>query len=128
MKKAGPLPQIAPRVIAEKKVDTVLAWYSEHMIEMPSLERVSENAGVSSRQMRRYFRMVRNQSPARSFRQLRIQKAEELLSSSNLTADKVAGMCGFGSDSDFSRAFKAHHGESPTQWRRRNRRTYLPGN
>jgi len=128
LKNAGPVPQIAPRVFARDKVNTVLAWYSEHMIEMPSLERVSEVAGISSRQLRRYFMMVRKQSPARAFRQMRMQRAEELLASSEMTGDKVAGFCGFGSDSDFSRAFKAYHGENPSQWRRRNRRPHLPGN
>jgi len=122
---AGPLPPIAPREFAMRRVDTALAWYAEHLAETPSLERVSETAGVSSRQMRRHFWMVRRQSPAQAFRQAKMQRVRELLASTDMTAARVANTCGFGSESDFSRAFKAYHGETPTHWRRRSRPPYF---
>ena len=46
---------------------------------------------------------------------LRLKKAEELLSTTNLSAEKIALLSGFNYYSTFYRAFKKKYGRSPSQ-------------
>ena len=49
----------------------------------------------------------------------RLQYADKLLTETNLSVCEIAQNCGFESDSTFIRAFKKHHGCTPTAFRRK---------
>ncbi len=102
-----------------RKVDAVLTWYSEHITEQPKLERVAGAMHLSVRHLRRLFWQARQEKPQQAFTRLRLQRAMELLSKSDIKLDAIAVKCGFSSASDFCRVFKSEHKISPDAWRRR---------
>jgi AraC family transcriptional regulator len=108
--------------MAARKVEAALSWYSEHMAEQPKLEQVAQAANVSVRHLRRLFEQARHETPQKTFTKLRLERAMELLSGTNLKLDAVATKCGFSSASDFCRVFKECHRTSPDAWRK----TQLP--
>lgn len=113
---------------ALRKVEASIAWYGEHLVEQPKLERVAQAVNVSVRHLRRLFQEVRRESPLAVFARLRIQRAMELLSQSGHKLDAIAVECGFSSSSDFCRVFKNARKISPDAWRKQAlRRCNEPG-
>ena len=86
---------------------------------------LSEQAGVSEAYLRRLFKDALGMSPKRYVTDLRLQRAKQLLTESNLTVGEVAAACGFSGICHFSAAFNAQTGTSPSVYRRRNRRVLL---
>jgi AraC family transcriptional regulator len=109
---------------ALRKVEAGLTWYSEHMSDQPKIEHVAQAINVSARHLRRLFQEARRESPQAGFTKLRIHRAMELLSQSGVKLDEIAAKCGFSSDSDFCRVFKARQKISPDAWRKRKLRAY----
>lgn len=103
---------------AVRKVESSLRWYVEHMTEDPKLDHVAWAVHISSSQLRRIFWQVRRENPLRSFTRLRLQRAVELLSNSDLKIAVIARQCGFSSLADFDRVFRKYHKVSPRAWRR----------
>ncbi|HMP88675.1 MAG TPA: AraC family transcriptional regulator [Kiritimatiellia bacterium] len=101
-----------------RKVDACIAWYLEHMAERPKLEDVARSANLSVRHLRRLFHLVRGESPQRTFTNIKIERAMDLLVNSSAKIDGVARDCGFSSGSDFCRVFSQIRGISPDAWRR----------
>lgn len=62
-------------------------------------------------------------SPMRYLTQWRLQKATELLRTTDATVASIAARVGYDAESAFSRAFKRHVGVAPADWRARHRRT-----
>lgn len=117
----GPVPvaQVPrPENLAEERVNAALAWYAEHLQERPGLGDVARSAHVSLSHLRRLFRRVRGRSPHRVFREVRMQRAMELMTNTAEKLSAIAERCGFGSPADFARAFRAVHRTPPGEWRR----------
>jgi len=73
--------------------------------------------GVSTSQLNRLFLQIRKESPQRVLNRLKIERAMELLGSTNAKLHSVASESGFSTASNLCRAFKAIKGHSPTKWR-----------
>jgi AraC-like DNA-binding protein len=56
-------------------------------------------------------------SPHQYVIKARLDRAQELLAGSDLTIAQVADALGFTSQSHFTRAFRAHAGQTPSAWR-----------
>lgn len=104
---------------AVRAVESSLHWYSLHMAEEPKLEHVAEVVHVSPSHLRRLFWQVRRENPQRTFTKLRLQRAMDILTHSNVNLGVVAKQCGFSSVTDFCRVFKAYNKISPHAWRRK---------
>jgi len=65
----------------------------------------------------RAFRAAYGQAPMRMLRDLRLRRARQLLEGTDGTLDAIAAACGLGDAAAFSRAFKAHTGMAPGQYR-----------
>ena len=75
--------------------------------------------GMSVRQMERLFARHLGQPPRRLYREIRLVRAERLLTYSRLSVTDVAIACGFTSVAEFSRAYRKQHGAPPSKHRRR---------
>ena len=73
---------------------------------------------VSASSLDQRFRDVLGMPPIRYLAGWRMHTARSLLSSAELTSGAVARRVGYDSEEAFSRAFKRHHGVSPSRWRR----------
>lgn len=102
---------------ARERVDAAIAWYVERMEQSPSLEAAACAVGVSPAHLRRIFHEVLQSSPKEVFDQLRFRRAMQLMADPATKLESVGSLCGFGSASAFSRAFKAKFGNSPKAWR-----------
>ncbi|MEL6810860.1 MAG: AraC family transcriptional regulator [Bacteroidota bacterium] len=73
------------------------------------------NTSLSS--FKREFKKVYNTSPAKYFKQRKLQRAAKLISHTNERIGEIAFNCGFTEVAHFSRSFQEQFGCSPTQYR-----------
>ncbi len=102
-----------------------LAAVAEHLkasfrqpLDLPDLARM---AGLSERQLERKFRATFQTTPRNYLIKMRVVNACRLLPDIRLSLTEIALEVGFYDHSDFSRQFRRHMGESPTQYRQANR-------
>jgi AraC family transcriptional regulator len=73
---------------------------------------------LSLRHFARAFRQSTGQPPHRWLVARRLDKAQALLETSNRSLNEIAALCGFASQSHFTRVFTGSMGLSPGAWRR----------
>jgi AraC-like DNA-binding protein len=83
------------------------------------LDQVSRVAGVSKFHFVRSFEATYGETPMRYLTRRRIERAQDLLRSANLTVTEVCMLVGFASLGSFSSRFAHLVGESPTAYRDR---------
>src|SRR5262245_50619822 len=83
-----------------------------------SLESLSQELGLSSRQLRRAVRQEFGVSPVELAQTRRLLLAKQLLAETNLPLIKVAHASGFGSVRRFNALFRSHYGLTPSRLRR----------
>ncbi|MBI2801766.1 MAG: AraC family transcriptional regulator [Gammaproteobacteria bacterium] len=84
---------------------------------MPSLGSVIEDLHLTARTLQRRLQEERTDF-ATLLREVRIERARELLARGGMHNDEIAHYLGFGDSSAFSRAFKSWTGQSPYDFRR----------
>ncbi|MBN1672675.1 MAG: helix-turn-helix domain-containing protein [Kiritimatiellae bacterium] len=84
---------------------------------------VARSLGVSRATLLRLFRKHLHTTPLRYLTRLRLLRARELLTRTDLKVEAVARACGFRNEKYFYRCFRKHERETPAAHRRRN----LPG-
>jgi transcriptional regulator GlxA family with amidase domain len=95
-----------------KLLQVVQGMYAN--IEEPlSLEDLSEQAGISRRQMERQFSKMLGDAPATVYRNIRLERGRALLMETDMSVMEVAMAAGFNSANVFSRHFKARYGDTP---------------
>ena len=87
----------------------------EANIEEPlRLSQLAIEAGLSERHLERLFREALGKGPQRFYLDLRLERAERLITYSEMSMRDVALATGFSSPALFSRAFKGRYGKSPS--------------
>lgn len=82
---------------------------------------LAARSGYSRYHFVRRFRAAYGQTPGQYLCRRRIERAQELLGSANLTVTEVCMLVGFSSLGTFSRRFKEQVGVAPTEFRRQAR-------
>jgi AraC family transcriptional regulator len=83
-----------------------------------SIEQLASVCGLSSSHFARAFKQVTGLPPYRWLLEQRVETAQGLLLSSQMSLDEIAKACGFADKSHLARAFKRTVGTSPGAWRR----------
>jgi AraC family transcriptional regulator len=104
-----------PRPILRRVLDRMEAEFDSDL----TLRLLAEESGYSRTHFLRMFRGATGQSPHRYLLELRLKKAESMLSSRSLSLVDVALACGFSSHAHFSTAFRSRFGLSPAAYRRK---------
>ena len=86
-------------------------------LETPSVEKLAERLGVSSRHLRRIFEAQFCVTPLQYLQTRRLLTAKQLLADTNLPIAQVAFISGFTSVRRFNAAFAQHYRLNPTQLR-----------
>jgi transcriptional regulator GlxA family with amidase domain len=104
---------LLPHLRAAK--DLVDGRYAEPL----DLDALAARAGVSRYHFLRQFEAAYGTTPGRYLTRRRIERAQELLRTANLTVTEVCMLVGFSSPGAFSARFREVTGETPSGYRRR---------
>lgn len=85
------------------------------------LQSVADQLRISLRSLERKFDKTYAMSPSAFFRELRLNKALQLISATNLPIVDIAISCGLQSAGNLSKAFKARFKMTPVAWRKSTR-------
>ena len=83
------------------------------------VENMSVELGISSRNLNRKLKAILGVTPAEYLRNIRLEKALELLLSGEHSISQAADMTGFSHAAHFSRVFKQKHQQSPQDYLKR---------
>ena len=110
-----PLPWLA--ALEDPRLAEPLSLILEHPERDHSVESLAASASMSRTAFAQAFRARYERGPMSYLRETRLRRAADLLRSSDMTVDEVAGRVGYGSRSQFSRAFAARFGATPSTYR-----------
>lgn len=106
---------------AGHRLQHVLHWARANL-ELPlTVAQLAQRACMSERQFLRLFREGVGLAPSAWLLRERAQRARELLESTTLSHDQIAGRCGYQSPETFRVAFKRGVGVAPADYRARFR-------
>ncbi|MBT56420.1 MAG: AraC family transcriptional regulator [Mameliella sp.] len=100
------------------RMQAIMAAHIEHPIPV---ERVATELGLSPKQLRLRCRKGLGQTPAQVYNGLRLDRAAQLISGTELSVQDVARAAGFASPSAFTRSYHARFGAPPRNQRRARR-------
>jgi transcriptional regulator GlxA family with amidase domain len=83
------------------------------------LEALARTAGICKYHFHRLFSATYDRTPAAYLSERRVERAQDLLRSANLTVTEVCHAVGFSSLGSFSSRFRQIAGESPREFQRR---------
>ena len=96
------------------QVNRAIDYVTEHLDRPLRLEEVARAACFSPYHFHRIFRALAGETLAAFVKRVRLERAVYLLSHRpKATLTEIGLSCGFGSSSDFSRAFRAQYGVAP---------------
>ena len=90
-----------------------------HFAEPLDLEVLARTAGISKFHFHRLFVAAYGRTPAAYLSERRVERAQDLLRSANLTVTEVCHAVGFSSLGSFSSRFREIVGESPSEFQQR---------
>ncbi len=102
----------------------VLHYIDEHLTEPMSNARLAEIAQSSESRFIRRFREATGRTPARYVQERRLERASELLVSTEYSIDRIAEATGFANRYYFTRVFTQRMGLPPGRYR--SERPHLP--
>nr|WP_042180409.1 helix-turn-helix domain-containing protein [Kibdelosporangium sp. MJ126-NF4]CEL14381.1 Transcriptional regulator, AraC family [Kibdelosporangium sp. MJ126-NF4]CTQ88746.1 Transcriptional regulator, AraC family [Kibdelosporangium sp. MJ126-NF4] len=94
-----------------------LRWMRDNLATPMSLGDIAANATMSTRTLSRRFRAQTGTTPLRWLLDQRLHRARELLETTDLPVERIAGETGFGSAESLRVHFTEHVGTSPRAYR-----------
>jgi AraC family transcriptional regulator len=86
-----------------------------------SLEEMAAQAGITPSHFCRVFRKATGVTPHQYVMKAKLDRAQQMLTQSELSLATIADFMGFTSQSHFTRAFRQYSGATPSDYRRRGR-------
>jgi transcriptional regulator GlxA family with amidase domain len=105
--------------IRDDLVLSAVAMMEDAIEDVLRVNDLANRLRVSSDKLERAFKAELGMPPNAYYRNLRLRRAADMLTHSNLPVNEVAVACGFGNAANFSRAFKQQFGYVPHSVRRR---------
>ncbi len=97
------------------KVSRAVVWIRNHYTEPFSIDRLAQEAGMSSSSLHEHFKTVTTYSPLQYRTRLRLQEARRIMVSDALDAASAGFKVGYESPSQFSRDYVRVFGVPPMQ-------------
>jgi len=107
-----------PATAAGYELSDLIDWAQAHLDRPLTVPDLAARAHMSPRTFARRFREATGTTPHRWLLDQRLQLAERLLESTDLTVDAVANRAGFGSADTLRHHFSARRGVGPLTHRR----------
>lgn len=103
--------------LTARKLALVLAYIDKNISDPLTLEMISQVAGISSSHFSDLFRQCMGQSPHQYLMARRVEKAKDLLASTDLSIAEVAATLGFADQSHLTRLMRRFTGLTPRMLR-----------
>ena len=103
--------------LSPARLRRVTEWVHAEIENDLSLNEMAETAGLSTAYFSQMFRKTTGESPHQFVLRHRVERAKELLRTSEVRVLDVAIACGFKSQQHFARIFRRMCGASPTEYR-----------
>ena len=103
---------------SRNEVSTVKNYIYQHYEEDLNLEMLAEKVYLSSEYLSFIFKKETGMNLNRFIRVFRMEKAKELLCSTNMKVAQVSEKVGFSNVSYFCRSFREYYGSSPESYRK----------
>ena len=111
-----PVGSSVPQVLRE-----AISEMERHLEQTLPILNIAERVGISQRQLERLFNQYTGLSPVRYYVNVRLDRAQSLLTQTELPLLEVGIACGFSSAASFSRAYKNRFGQTPMRGRKEGR-------
>jgi len=120
-RRPGGQSQFSAQLRAKPATTTSIAelqrWVTDHLDENLTVEVLAAQASMSPRTFARFFVRETGMTPAAYVEELRVEAAQRLLETSDLTVDAVAGRVGMRHPEILHRAFRRRVGTTPDRYR-----------
>ena len=107
-----------PPTTVHPGIRRAIEYIAQHYTEQLTVEIVAKHAGLCPQQFRKRFKQATGQTFRQYLTLRRIERAKELLATTDRTVLAVSLDAGFQSLSAFYRAFRKHAGQSADKYRR----------
>ncbi|WP_298734228.1 helix-turn-helix domain-containing protein [uncultured Chitinophaga sp.] len=108
------LPAYGSQHIAEK----IQSWLSDHLHEKLDVGQLAAFLHMSTRNFTRVFSKETGMPPAKFIEKLRVEAARKYLEDTDLSIERIAGLCGLGGLVSMRRTFLRHLMVTPSDYRR----------
>jgi len=105
--------------VGNSLVDRAIAYIQEHLTDKLSVETIAAHVGYSTGYFSHLFTEETGMSPYQFVVRSRVEHAQQLLQTTQLSVQDVAFQSGFNSAANFCYTFRRFTGESPHEYRRR---------
>lgn len=107
-----------PQLSSETHLSDLLAWAKQNLARELSLDVLADVAKMSRRTFTRRFREATGSTVSKWLNAERVVRAQELLETTDLPIECIAGEAGFGTPLSLRQQFAVHLGTSPSEYRR----------
>lgn len=104
---------------SRQRILSIVEYMNRHYFEPLQTEELAARCGLSKYHFIHLFRMCMGMTPYSYLIRIRMERAETLLQTGDMTVQEVAFVCGYNDPLYFSRAFSRHFGVSPTDYKQR---------
>ena len=101
----------------DRRLELADGYMKDALATPLNVERVAEYVELSRSQLTRLYMQHKKIGPAERLRQLRVEKAMHLLTSSALNVKEIAYACGFLCPNHFCRIFRRQTKQTPSEYR-----------
>jgi AraC family transcriptional regulator len=108
-------------VITDRRLARVIEYMSAYLDQPLTLDALAREAGISTHHFGRRFRERTGYGPAAYLTMLRMERAQQLLRTTDLPVAEIGFRCGYPRPSAFSTAFLRLTGKTPTEARHAER-------
>ena len=113
--------------IEDKSIATALSFIRERACQGISVEQVVQHAFTSRSQLEKKFRRHLDHSPQAEIRRVQVAKIKQLLLETNFPLKNIAALTGFEHVEYMCVVFKRLAGDSPGEYRKKNRGKVVEG-
>ncbi|MBN2264165.1 MAG: response regulator, partial [Prolixibacteraceae bacterium] len=106
----------------EKVIDLIIGHLSDANL---NVEFLVEKTGMSRTLFFKKMKSASGYSPNEYLRIIRMKEAARLLSNSDKTISEISNAVGFNDSNYFSKTFKSHFGETPSEYKNKNQKQSL---
>ena len=97
------------------------ATLEENFDKNITIPQLARQVGINEAKLKEGFRELYNQSIHNYLQQLRLEKAKQLLLTTNMSVSDITYEIGYSHVTHFTTLFKKEIGLTPTEWRKKNR-------